>query len=136
MGVKDNLRKLKKAQQNKNAIGKIARKAVQQGKVEGDFLAEYNSFSVSLKEVLEKVLIIDGNKSITISSRDDKNMGNNVKYLNYVTEDSEYLSLYNMTTDIDANVTFSLKTIEDNDDSSLSEDEKSYQDEISYFLDN
>ena len=113
MGVLDNLKKIKKAQDNKNAVSKIARKAVVQGKIENDFLAEYNSFSIALKEILENALINDKNESITISANKEKDPeGNNLKYLNYVLQDDEYNTLYTMTMDKASNVTFKLKFID------------------------
>lgn len=116
MGVIDNLKKIKKSQDNKNAVSKIARKAVTQGRVESDFLAEYNSFSVALKEVLEKNLVMNKNKSLTISANNDNGKGENLKYLNYVLEDEEYTALYEMKMDRDANIIFKLKYVSLDDD--------------------
>ncbi|MEQ2561401.1 hypothetical protein [Sutterella wadsworthensis] len=142
MGVLDNLKKIKKAQDNKNAVSKIARKAVVQGKIENDFLAEYNSFSIALKEILENALINDRNESITISANKEKDPeGNNLKYLNYVLQDDEYNTLYTMTMDKASNVTFKLKFIDLSEDNlgdilsdSKTEIDSDYKKEIDYFL--
>lgn len=142
MGVLDNLKKIKKAYDNKNAVSKIARKAVVQGKIENDFLAEYNSFSIALKEVLENALINDKNESITISANKEKDpQGNNLKYLNYVLQDDEYKTLYTMTMDKASNVTFKLKFIDLSEDNlgdilsdSKTEIDSDYKKEIDYFL--
>lgn len=137
MGVLDNLKKIRKSYQNRNAVARIARKAVIQGRIESDFLAEYNSFSVALKEVLERTLIIDNNSAITIGAsleKDPESM--NVKFLNYVLQDEEYMTLYNMEKDKANNVTFSLKLLDLGDD--FKEVSESYDTEfmrdIDYYL--
>ena len=137
MGVLDNLKKIRKSYQNRNAVARIARKAVIQGRIESDFLAEYNSFSVALKEVLERTLIIDNNSAITIGASLEKDPeGMNVKFLNYVLQDEEYMTLYNMEKDKANNVTFSLKLLDLGDD--FKEVSESYDTEfmrdIDYYL--
>lgn len=144
MGVLDNLKKIKKSQDNKNAISRIARTAVIQGKIERDFLSEYNSFSLALREVLENALMYNKNNSITISAVNNKGEdGENLRYLNYVLQDEEYKAFYDMTMDKSSNVTFKLKYIDISDenfggvikkeDTSL---DKDYQKDIDFFLNN
>lgn len=144
MGVLDNLKKIKKSQDNKNAISRIARTAVIQGKIERDFLSEYNSFSLALREVLENALMYDKNSSITISAVNNKGEdGENLRYLNYVLQDDEYKAFYDMSMDKSSNVTFKLKYIDISDenfggvikkeDTSL---DKDYQRDIDFFLNN
>lgn len=144
MGVLDNLKKIKKSQDNKNAISRIARTAVIQGKIERDFLSEYNSFSLALREVLENALMYDKNSSITISAVNNKGEdGENLRYLNYVLQDDEYKAFYDMSMDKSSNVTFKLKYIDISDenfggvikkeDTSL---DKDYQKDIDFFLNN
>lgn len=139
MGVLDNLKKIKKSYDNKNAVSRIARTAVQQGAIETRFLSEYNSFSVSLKEVLEKTLILDGNKAITISAVDIDGKGDNIKYFNYLMTDEDYTSLYDMTMDKAGNITFNLKYLvaddlfTDIDSDTLDND---FKNDIDFFLNN
>lgn len=140
MGVIDNMRKISNARKNKNAVGRIARTAVQQGAIENEFLAEYNSFSVALKEVLERTLIMENNKSLTIkantSGTSTESMENS-RYLNYVLQDEEYLTLYEMERDLSGAITFKLKILSYEEDAEENSGiDLDYKREMDYFLKN
>lgn len=139
MGVIDNLKKIRQSYENKNAVSRIARKAVQQGAIETNFLSEYNSFSVSLKEVLEKRLVLDGHKSLTISATDVDGKGENLKYFNYLLEDKDYTSVYEMDIDKASNVTFRLKYVQTEDVLNVENDntlDNDFKKDIDFFLNN
>lgn len=143
MGVLDNLKKIKKSRDNKNAVGRIARKAVVQGRVESDFLSDYNSFSIALKEVLENALLIGKNSSITISAVNNKGQdGENLRFLNYVLQDEEYKSYFDMTMDKASNVTFRLKFVSIDEDTlgeilyeDVTDNSEEIRKEYDFFLD-
>lgn len=104
MGVFDNLTKLKKSMDRKNAVSRIGMEAVKQGSLESTFTSNYSAFSVSLREILEKALITNDDSSITIAAKKGSE-----KYLNYVLQDEHFIAYYNMSKDKAGNVTFSIK---------------------------
>lgn len=140
MGVLDNLKKIRQSSRNKNAVGRIARKAIQQGAIENKFLSEYNSFSVSLTEVLDRTLVHEQNKSITIRGNMEENKLQNARYLNYVLEDPEYKELYYMERDVSGSITFTLKEFIFEDDEDLEEQvnehdyTEEYRQQLGHFL--
>lgn len=133
MGVRDNLAKLKKALDNKNAVSRIGMEAVKQGSLESNFTSDYSAFSVSLREILEKALINNNDKSITISAKKGSE-----KYLNYALQDEHFIAYYIMRKDGAGNVTFSLKeTLNDiiyGDSENVTQSK--YEQQLEKFMDN
>lgn len=137
IGVLDNIKKIKRSQEKKSAINRIGMEAVKQGALESSFTSEYSSFSVSLRQILEKALIENDDKSITIApSKKDTS-----KYLNYVLHDDHFTAYYNIKKDKAGNLTFSLNNdlngvINGSDDDDIDVTPKTkYEEQLQKFLD-
>lgn len=132
----DNIRKIRKSQERKSAINRIGMEAVKQGALESNFTSEYSAFSVSLRQILEKALVENDDKSITIAP----SQKDTAKYLNYVLHDDYFTAYYDISRDKAGNLTFSLNhdlnnVINDSDETELETPKTKYEEQLQNFLD-
>lgn len=123
MGVKDNIRGIREAMDIRSKESRIGRDALNVSTVEAKFLNEYGSFKLGLLDLLEKTIMIDGNRSVELKG---KNTDAN-KLLKHTMTDDEITVAFDI--DITASGNFRY-TLGDSIEDFLEEEEQQKEDEI------
>lgn len=123
VGVKDNIRGIREAMDIRSKESRIGRDALNVSTVEAKFLNEYGSFKLGLLDLLEKTIMIDGNRSVELKG---KNTDAN-KLLKHTMTDDEITVAFDI--DITASGNFRY-TLGDSIEDFLEEEEQQQEDEI------
>lgn len=123
MGVMDNIRGIREAMDIRSKESSIGRDALNVSTVEAKFLNEYGSFKLGLLDLLEKTIMIDGNRSVELKG---KNTDAN-KLLKHTMTDDEITVAFDI--DITASGNFRY-TLGDSIEDFLEEEEQQQEDEI------
>ena len=129
VGVMDNIRGIREAMDIRSKESSIGRDALNVSTVEAKFLNEYGSFKLGLLDLLEKTIMIDGNRSVELKG---KNTDAN-KLLKHTMTDDEITVAFDI--DITASGNFRY-TLGDSIEDFLEEEEQQQEDEIDKGNDN
>lgn len=119
----DNIRGIREAMDIRSKESSIGRDALNVSTVEAKFLNEYGSFKLGLLDLLEKTIMIDGNRSVELKG---KNTDAN-KLLKHTMTDDEITVAFDI--DITASGNFRY-TLGDSLEDFLEEEEQQKEDEI------
>lgn len=119
----DNIRGIREAMDIRSKESRIGRDALNVSTVEAKFLNEYGSFKLGLLDLLEKTIMIDGNRSVELKG---KNTDAN-KLLKHTMTDDEITVAFDI--DITASGNFRY-TLGDSIEDFLEEEEQQQEDEI------
>lgn len=119
----DNIRGIREAMDIRSKESRIGRDALNVSTVEAKFLNEYGSFKLGLLDLLEKTIMIDGNRSVELKG---KNTDAN-KLLKHTMTDDEITVAFDI--DITASGNFRY-TLGDSIEDFLEEEEQQKEDEI------
>lgn len=119
----DNIRGIREAMDIRSKESSIGRDALNVSTVEAKFLNEYGSFKLGLLDLLEKTIMIDGNRSVELKG---KNTDAN-KLLKHTMTDDEITVAFDI--DITASGNFRY-TLGDSLEDFLEEEEQQQEDEI------
>lgn len=119
----DNIRGIREAMDIRSKESSIGRDALNVSTVEAKFLNEYGSFKLGLLDLLEKTIMIDGNRSVELKG---KNTDAN-KLLKHTMTDDEITVAFDI--DITASGNFRY-TLGDSIEDFLEEEEQQQEDEI------
>lgn len=122
MGVMDNIRGIREAMDIRSKESRIGRDALNVSTVEAKFLNEYGSFKLGLLDLLEKTIMIDGNRSVELKG---KNTDAN-KLLKHTMTDDEITVAFDI--DITASGNFRY-TLGDSIEDFLEKEEQQQEDE-------
>ena len=125
----DNIRGIREAMDIRSKESRIGRDALNVSTVEAKFLNEYGSFKLGLLDLLEKTIMIDGNRSVELKG---KNTDAN-KLLKHTMTDDEITVAFDI--DITASGNFRY-TLGDSIEDFLEEEEQQQEDEIDKGNDN
>lgn len=125
----DNIRGIREAMDIRSKESSIGRDALNVSTVEAKFLNEYGSFKLGLLDLLEKTIMIDGNRSVELKG---KNTDAN-KLLKHTMTDDEITVAFDI--DITASGNFRY-TLGDSIEDFLEEEEQQQEDEIDKGNDN
>lgn len=118
-----NIRGIREAMDIRSKESRIGRDALNVSTVEAKFLNEYGSFKLGLLDLLEKTIMIDGNRSVELKG---KNTDAN-KLLKHTMTDDEITVAFDI--DITASGNFRY-TLGDSIEDFLEEEEQQQEDEI------